>query len=121
MINHYIAIVSSFPKLEVGLRVEEIKTEAYKSEKIYLGISFADIKTSLMLSLYFDLCSGKWLLFLTDTHINMKPSRASSIYVKAVVHNVQWNVLNASVALTFTLCKNMTSYYIPHSPSLLCL
>lgn len=76
MINHYIAIVSRFPKHEFGLKVKETKKEAYKAEKSYLGISLADIKTSLILTLYFDLHSGKSLLFLTDRRIKNETNQS---------------------------------------------
>lgn len=64
--------------------MKETKTEAYKAEKRYLGISLADIKTSLILSLSLDLYFGKSLHFLTDTYINMKTIRSSGILFKSL-------------------------------------
>jgi len=69
--------------MQVGLRVEETKVEAYKAETTYLGISLAGTKISLILSLYFGSYSGKSLLFLTDLHKNMKSTRKSGILFKS--------------------------------------
>lgn len=106
MINHYIAIVSRFPKNKFGLKVKETKKEVCKAEKRYVGISSADIKTSLILSLYFDSYSGKSLLFLTDRHINMKPTRESGICLQTFVYNVQWNMLNTCGSDIYSVQKH---------------